>query len=841
MQRLTPANSRPNALLAFLLAVSFGLSCDTAGAQQPALNAVAPPSAGPARVDPSLAQFDAQTLRARGLSPSIANFFRHAPRFAPGEQPVQVTVNGNALGRKNALFNSAGRLCFTAAFARSIGLVPMDDSTRRPIGAVASDGDCPDYRTFSPRSVLALQPDLGAVDIIVPPEHVVPVPRAFRTESAGVGGTLNYRAFALENRVRGGAGSSYRYVDTTVGFNLDDWVLRSQQSYSHNGGSGHWHWQSATAQKTFAAQAQVLQAGWITTQSPLFSGIPLTGVQWFPERALRPQASFAVTGVAATTARVEITQKGVLLLSTVVPPGPFSLSDYLLQDRGTDLQVRVTEQTGAEQRFVVPAASLLAADMAVPEGLSVAAGTLWDQTDSVGYRHSPVLAASQGWSHDNLSGVAGVLVSRSYLSAGGAGGIGLGPHSAYVQMLAAHDGEQGVTGAITNGALALRLHREFSVGLSGQLRSRGYRTLQEAQGLVQSPWVLGDARSQVGINVTWDIGGRGSLIAGVIRARDSAGNTAYIYSQSWNAHWRDIYFSVGLAHSSGTPGAARPAATSQPGGGNYFYANVSLPLGHQATANGYLRQREGTSWAGASISQRLSDTFAYQASAERASGRQQGDNTNLSASLLARYVNLAAGTGRGNGHAGYFGQASGGLVATQQGLAFSPYPVQDTFGTAQTGDVVGVRIETPAGPVWSGPGGLAALPALMPYQESRVEVAGNVLPVDVDADNPSQTVQAGRGAVVNLSMGVKRVRRIVLTVTTAGGGLLPAGSAVLRGADEFFTAAAAKGRVLLLSGGVSDVPLYAELADGKRCAIQDIQLLPRAQDEIFQTGTATCK
>ena len=220
----------------------IGLTTDDVLAQrQEATGSRASPAAPPGVPGFSDAQFDLDTLRSRGLSPSLAEYFRHAPRFAPGDQPVQVTVNGRVLGRKTANFDASGSLCFTPAFVRDTGLVSMDDS---PIDATAVEAPCRDYRRFSPRTVVTLLPTVGSVDITVPPEHVMPDPRSADEERGGRGAMFNYRAFALESHSSGGRGSSHRYLDTTLGLNLDDggalMVFRMRD------GEGRAMWASAT-------------------------------------------------------------------------------------------------------------------------------------------------------------------------------------------------------------------------------------------------------------------------------------------------------------------------------------------------------------------------------------------------------------------------------------------------------------------------------------------------------------------------------------------------------------------------------------------------------------------
>ncbi|MBP7567319.1 MAG: fimbria/pilus outer membrane usher protein, partial [Burkholderiaceae bacterium] len=192
------------------------------------------------------------------------------------------------------------------------------------------------------------------------------------------------------------------------------------------------------------------------------------------------------------------------------------------------------------------------------------------------------------------------------------------------------------------------------------------------------------------------------------------------------------------------------------------------------------------------------------------------------------------------GYQSTYGEVSGAVLATGAGMAFSPYAVQDSFATVSTGEVTGVRLETPQGPVWSGSGGLAAVPALGSYSESRIEVAGRSVALDVEVDNGLQVVQAGRGAVLQLDAGVRRVSRLMLTVTGPDGQPLPSGTVILRGGNEFFTAVAGAGRVLVTDMKKDDL-VYAELASGQRCTLQDIRTIPKADDELFQMGQALCK
>lgn len=49
--------------------------------------------------------FDTDVLRARGINPALAQYFRDAPRFPPGVATVKLRVNGASRGTVRARFD----------------------------------------------------------------------------------------------------------------------------------------------------------------------------------------------------------------------------------------------------------------------------------------------------------------------------------------------------------------------------------------------------------------------------------------------------------------------------------------------------------------------------------------------------------------------------------------------------------------------------------------------------------------------------------------------------------------------------------------------------------------
>jgi len=370
--------------------------------------------------------------------------------------------------------------------------------------------------------------------------------------------------------------------------------------------------------------------------------------------------------------------------------------------------------------------------------------------------------------------------------------------------------------------------------------------LQEAKSIGLALGDPGGYNTQMGGTVRWNTGKAGSLSASLTRQTYFSGDPSYVYSLGWNVSFLKAQLAFGLAHNTARnlPASNNTIGGIQQASSNYLFANLSIPLGHEATSSSFVRRATESgrevSRLGIGIDQKINDYFRYRAAVEDVANQSNSANTSLTAYVIPKYTSLSLGVGQAQNSRSYYAEASGGVILHPEGVAFTPVAVQDTFGVVKLGDVSGVRLDTPQGPVWSGWNGLAGVPSLTPYHESRVEVQGKSLPDDVDVDNGLVVVQAGRGAVLKLDMKLTRVRRVLLTVTTANGSALPQGSAVLRGETEFFTTSVAGGKVMLTH--LSDNLEYsAQIQGEKRCVFRKIQIQPQASGEQFERGTATCE
>lgn len=795
-------------------------------------------------------QFDNSILTARGLQPSIGAYFSKAARFSPGQGMIDVTVNGELVGRKTATFSQSGSLCFTTAFMRMVGLVGVDATS------AGRDTPCPGADAVSPQTVVTLDPGRGSVEITTPAQTIAPLP-ALRMEQGGNAAMFNYRASSFASTYAGRATTRFTQVDSQIGFNTDDWIVRSNQTYANQNGNGTLRFVNAYAQKTFIEREQVFQAGLTYTQSPLFGGIPFVGAQVFPETGLFGQSRYPVSGVATTRARVIITQNGVILLATVVPPGPFSLTDYQPGNRTGDFQVQVIEESGAEQRFTVPVAEvLLASGNAIAGGSYLSAGLLSDASAGYGGHSVPLLTAEKGWAvGPSVSLSTGALVAGKYLSVGAAARTALdlqGRVSLYAQALSGHDLADDAQGMLGSTALSWSNASNLQLGVSAVVRTARYRSAQEAlltqrQQVRASGNTVGAMHTQLGANANYTSSYLGNINASVTHQTAFSAPASNTYSLGWGTSVGKGQLSVGIARtiqaafdSASAGGGVRSGANN--GASNSMFLTLYVPLGREATLSSNMR-RSGFSGVERSVvdtnlSQRLSDTVSYQAGVQKTLA-ETGVSKNISVTAVPMYSTVTLGAGSGPGMTSYFAQASGGIVANGQGVSFAPNAIQDTFAVVKVGELAGIRINTPQGPVWSGYGGLAAVPALTPFGSSSVEIVATSLPQGVDVDQSVQVVRAGRGAFVSLDIRAKRVQRVLLTVMYNGAALaerLP----VMTGERDLLTTSLAKGRVML-DDYKADEPYSVRLENGATCSLRDIHINDLLAGAGFQRGAAICQ
>lgn len=763
--------------------------------------------------------FDAQTLEQRGIDPQLANLLLDAPRFSAGQHAVSLQVNGQRRGRLQVSFDQQGNLCFDRTLLDAANLVIPDGTAH-----------CHDFLAQYPQSLVEPDPATLSVALVVPTDALRPVPQDISGyETGGFAGLLNYDLSGFYNRY-GDDASRFGSANTEVGFNAGDWIVRSRQVQTWQDGQSSSTHLEAYAQRTFASHQAVLQAGQISLYNPVLAGAQITGVQVLTEHALQEQGQGAVIeGIANSPAQVEVRQNGALIHSTVVPAGPFALNDVRRLNTRSDVEVTVRESVGGDRRFTVPAA-MLGLGLPAP-GYAVAVGRVRNLGDTEG---DAPWVASAGWTgavHPQLTLGGGVLAASEY----GSAGLSLGwlpwldsQLQLSTQLSNAHAREK-VSGVQTDLAWSQRLSERWSLSASNSWRSAGYRELEESTYARNEQSQRSRYRDQQSLNLGWSYPRLGAFSAGFSRSANFAGDSSSRALLSWGA-------SVGAVSLSAS-------AEWQMGGhaqqDNAVYLNISAPLGENRRLRSWLRHNGGENRSGLGLTEQIDEQLSYRVSAERDSRDRQVE-TSVGLSALPRYSQLDLSYSRSDAErSSYQGGARGGVVMHGSGVTFSPYPVRDTFALVSVGDMSGIRINTPSGPVWTDWQGQAVVSQVNAYGRSPVEVQTRSLPRNADITNGLAMITAGRGAVDRVEFGVGLTRRVLLTVSTEQGTPLAAGASVNTAEGEFITLVQ-EGSQVFLPNVIDQPPLWITLPGGQRCQLR-YTLAQKADPSVyFETAPARC-
>jgi outer membrane usher protein FimD/PapC len=798
--------------------------------------------------------FDLNMLKERGIDPQLADYFREAARFRPGVQVVTLFVNGSKRGRVDARFNTKGDLCFDVGLLDKGGLIvpPQLKKVEKPAsvpvpGAPAAAAGAPqgcfDYKEAFPQTQVELRPGKEEVALVVPTDALRPSEDDFAGySSGGTAAMLNYEILGVNSKFAGG-GSRFMSGNAELGFNFKDWIVRSREIYTAQDGKSQRQHVYAYAQHTLMDYKSILQAGQINIANSAVSGGSITGAQIIPEGALMSlnRNNVMVEGIAQWQARVEVRQAGALIYTTVVPAGPFALSDLPLLNSGSDLEVTVVEATGATRRFIVPAASLHSGSLGSQRGYSFAIGRQRSLGGSTA-RQPWIVTGSGGWKIGKDSNAnAGLMAATSYQA--GAWGMDtrvFNNTSVSLQQRLSNATGEGVRGTQVSLSSSSLLTTSLSGSFSATQQTLGYRDLADT--IVDTPVNAGDLqhnryRGQYTASMSWSNPTLGSFNIAYSRSSLFSGVATQRVTGAWGQTFSFGTISFNVEHNLGSNGNT-DGNSSNAVPVNTFYLTLSIPLG-QRNVRTYVNNSSGYKRYGASYNETINEYANYTVSAERNTQSQETD-LSTQASLLPRYTQVNLGYSRaGSGATSMNGGLRGGMVLHQNGLTLSPYPIQDTFGILSVGDESGIRVSTPYGPVWTDPWGQAVISQMAPYASSRLEIATKSLPRNVDIKNGYKLVEPGRGSVNFVTFDTIKVRRILLNTKGADGNPLPKGAFVLDAEGQFVTTVVDDGQIFLING-LPNSKLEVSLPDGRQCSLQFALPAKADPNMFFETAEARC-
>jgi outer membrane usher protein FimD/PapC len=411
-----------------------------------------------------------------------------------------------------------------------------------------------------------------------------------------------------------------------------------------------------------------------------------------------------------------------------------------------------------------------------------------------------------------------------------------------VQNTFSNAGEEGKSGTQASISLNTSLTPKISAGVSATRQTEGYRELLDTTREQTPGYTDGLTREQYGFSLGWNDDVLGAMVTSYSTGTTFDGRNTRHLNASWVKTFNHATVSLNVERSlnnSRDEDESFRGRRSSSDNGNAMYLTVSVPLGGKRNVRAYANKRNGSTRFGTTYDDNSNDFATYRLNAERNTERKEQDfSGNLN--LMPKYAQVNLGYARnGADSTSYSGQLRGGMALHENGATLSPYALSDTFGVAKVGDVGGVKLTTPSGPVWTDSGGNAVIPQLNAYQNTRVEIDTKSLPRNVDIQNGFKAVSAGRGSVQKLDFSVIKSRRALLQVTDVSGKPMGKGLAVFDAKGNFVTTVVDDGKVFLTNGQLSEA-LSIHTSESTSCVVNFS--LPQEQDldVYFETANATC-
>jgi outer membrane usher protein FimD/PapC len=299
--------------------------------------------------------------------------FSRSGYIMPGTYGMTVHINKNDLPEQQIPFYapdddpSGSRACISPALVEQLGFTTsmLKDLTWWHQGECLNDDGVQGMEVRGDLPTASLYLSIPQAYLEYSDENWDP---PSRWDEGIPGLLLDYNVNARSQQQQGGGRGYDLSGNGTAGANLGSWRLRAdwQGNLDHQTGSGQGtnqklEWSRYYAYHAIPALRSKLTLGENYLDSGMFDSFRFTGASLMSDDNMLPPnlRGYApeVVGVAKTNAKVTISQQGRVLSETTVAAGPFRIQDINDAVSG-ELKVRVEEQDGGVQEFVVNTANI---------------------------------------------------------------------------------------------------------------------------------------------------------------------------------------------------------------------------------------------------------------------------------------------------------------------------------------------------------------------------------------------------------------------------------------------------------------------------------------------------
>ncbi|WP_447885649.1 outer membrane usher protein [Serratia fonticola] len=319
-------------------------------------------------------QFNTDVLDVNDRKNIDLSQFSRGGYIMPGTYGMVVRINKNDLPERQIPFYTpkddpnGSRACVSKALVNELGFKDsvLKDLTWWHEGECLDEGSVQGMEMRGDLATNALHLSIPQAFLEYSDENWDP---PSRWDEGIPGLLLDYNLNARSQRQqRDGSSTQTLSGNGTTGVNLGAWRLRAdwQANLDHQTGSGQssrqqLDWSRYYAYRAVPSLRSKLTLGESYLDSGMFDSFRFTGASLISDDNMLPPNlrgyTPEVVGVAKTNAKVTVSQQGRVLYETTVASGPFRIQDINDAVSG-ELSVRVEEQDGSVQQFVVNTANI---------------------------------------------------------------------------------------------------------------------------------------------------------------------------------------------------------------------------------------------------------------------------------------------------------------------------------------------------------------------------------------------------------------------------------------------------------------------------------------------------
>lgn len=748
-------------------------------------------------------EFDADLLIGEESKKTDLSRFSSKNGTAPGRYIADIYFNDKYFSRQTVNFVAVNheevQPCLTAQMLEDAGLRFKEKIAAGADGCLFPGRDIPSGRAqfdVSTQKLTVLFPQV----LLEKRNKGVPEEQLSAGESALF---ANYDANYYYSHTKANPShSGYLYLNS--GLNLGLWRLRAQSNatwYKSEKQEQKVEWQNFRTylQRPLGSLSSQLTLGETYTASNGFSGTGFRGIKLESDERMTPdrERGYApvIRGVAATTAKVTLRQRGQVIHQTTVFPGAFAIDDLPPTSLQGDIDVNVEEADGRFSSFTVPFA-------AVPDSLRpgysqfsfVAGRTANSYTSNALFTD---LVWRRGISNP-LTYNSGLRLSRGYLSllSGlvynnpfGAFGLNSTWSTASVNQDRTRGWRLGSTWSRTFNATGT------TVALAGyRYSTQGYRELNDVLGLRDAAkdnqrWQSDSYQqsSQLTLTLNQNLSGYGNLwLSGSQSRYHKSHDRNMNFHLGYSNAWKWINYDISLSRQyqgSRQYGLVANERRSRMKAENSIMFSFSFPFTSAAHAPSFSTSLSHTSSQPDNNS--LRSTISGSADEERRSaynlsvdGDFKGNVDGISGSYMRNFSVVTANANFSkNPHFLQSGiSLRGSVIAHRNDVTFGPY-LSDTFALVEAKGAEGAKIANGMGATINR-SGYAIYPSVTPYRYTDIAIdAAHLADPHTELVENQKKVAGYAGAMLKVSF---RTRKgYPLLIKLSDGQKLPLGEDIL--------------------------------------------------------------